>query len=327
MLVAMLVLLMMGLIGIAAVETSETDMNIAENFNSEVRSFYTAEAGAELAYAVLRDTVTWRTGFNDYEFEGGTFTVTVADSITDSALVDTVVVRSRGMRSDGVSIVEVKFAPLNPFGWAAFADEYMKLCGGTSTDSYDSDSGSYAATQMDSLGDVGSNGHVKMCGDADINGDASTSSPGDIEVGGGAQYYDTTSTAEVVIFDPVPQSELDYAKANSSAPAGMTGAFNYNNGTRDLRILPGNTVTLASGIYYFADLDLKGAIELEPGASVKVYLVGDAKINSGAIINSLGTPKDFQIFGVGDKFDIAGGAEIRAAVYMPVSFRQLRLNL
>lgn len=324
MLVSLLVLLMLGLIGIAAVETSETDMNISQNFKSDVRAFYTAEAGIEMAYGILRDTNTWRTGLTDYPFEGGSFTVTLRDSVTDPPLDDSLVVHSVGTRSDAVTTLEVKFAPLNPFGWAAFGDDYMKLCGGTSTDSYDSDSGSYAATHLDTLGDVGSNGHVKMCGDADINGDASTSSPGEMEADGGAQFFDTTSSAEVVVFDPVPQSELDYAKANSMAPAGMTGVFNYNNGTRDLRVLPGNTVYLASGVYYFAEWDIKGSIELDPGASVKIYLVDDAKINSGAKINSLGAPKDFLIFGVGSRFDIAAGAEIRAAVYMPDT--QINLN-
>jgi hypothetical protein len=324
MLVSLLVLLMLSLIGIASVETSDTDMSIADNYKKEIRSFYTAEAGAELAYAVIRDTVTWRSGFADRPFEGGSFTVTLIDKDTDSALVDTVLVRSRGTRSDAVSTVEVKLAPLEPFGWAAFADEYMKLCGGTSTDSYDSDSGSYAATRLDTLGDVGSNGHVKLCGTSDINGEAFTSSPGDIEVDGGAQFQDTTSTAAPIIFDPVPQSDLDYARTNSMAPAGLTGIFNYNNGTKALRINPGDVVTMASGVYYFSDWDIKGALELEAGASVRIYLVGDAKINSGAKLNHLGAPADFLIFGTGDKFDISAGAEIRAAVYMPET--QIKLN-
>ena len=174
-----------------------------------------------------------------------------------------------------------------------------------------------AAAKLDTLGDVGSNGHVKMCGTAVINGSASTSNPGDIEADGGAQFQDTTSTAMPHVFDPVSQAEMDFAKANSIAPGALTGIFNYNNGTRNLRISPGNTVTMASGIYYFNELDLKGALELDPGASVTVYLAGDAKINAGALINSLGAPKDFLIFGVGDRFDISAGAEIRAAVYMP----------
>jgi hypothetical protein len=317
MLVSLVVLLMLGVVGIAAVQTSETDMDIADNYRSDVRSFYTAEAGAEQTYAVLRDTVTWRAGFANYPFDGGSFTTTLRDSITDSALIDTVVIVSTGTRSNALSTVEVKLAPLKPFGWAAFGDDWMRLCGGTATDSYNSDSGSYAATRLLVGGNVGSNGNVKLCGTSDIGGDALTSSPGDLDIDGGATFNDTTSQAPVVVFDPVTQEELDYARTNSIAPGGLTGTFNYNNGTKNLRITPGNVVTMASGIYYFNEIDIHGDLELEPGASVKVYLVGDAKLNSDAEKNATGLPKDFLIFSVGDNFDLAGGSEIHAAVYAP----------
>jgi hypothetical protein len=317
MLISLAVLLMLGIVGIAAVQSSDSDMNIADNYRSDIRSFYTAEAGAEQTYAVLRDTVTWRGGFINYPFDGGVFSTVLRDSLTDSLLFDTVVVISTGTRSNAMTTIEVKLAPVQPFGYAAFADEYMKLCGGTSTDSYNSDSGSYAATQINDYGDVGSNGHVKMCGTSVINGDGSTSSPGDLEIDGGALFHDTSSTEPVIVLDPVTQAELDYAESISMAPAGLTGTFNYNIGTGNLRITPGNTVTMTSGTYFFKDLDIGGDLELEPGAHVKIYLIGDAKFTAGSKVNSLGSPKDCWLFSVGDRIDIAAGVELRTALYAP----------
>jgi len=316
---ALFILLMMGLIGVAAIQTSESDMNIADNYKSELRSFYTAEAGAELTFAVLRDSLFWRDGFTEQEFKGGHYTTVISDSLTDSLLADTILIRSTGMRSDAISIVEVKLAPTAPFRWAAFADDYFKLCGGTSTDSYDSDAGSYAMTHLDEQGDVGSNGHIKLCGSADIEGDVSTSSPGDLEVNGGADFHDSTSVAPPINLRLITQSQLDYALANTRAPGGLSGQFSYNNGSHDLRVNPGKTMTLASGVYYFGDIDLKGTVELDPGASVQIYVVGDVSLNAQADINTLGAPRDFMIFSVGSSFTINGGAEVHATLYAPTT--------
>ncbi len=261
-LVSLVVLMMLGLVGMASVQQSDTDWSIADNYQSDVKSFYTAEAGVERAYAVLRDSSAWRTGFTAEAFAGGSFDVTLIDSTTEPALDDTIIVRSTGTRQSALSRIEVKFAPLEGFGWAAFGDDYLKVCGTSMTDSFDSDSGSYAATRLDEEGDVGSNGFVDLCGSAQIGGNAETSSPGDMEIDGGAAVSgDTTTTAPVVILDPVPQWEVDFAFANSNAPASLSGDFTYNNGTRNVRILPGRTMTLnVSGVYYFKDMDIQGAI-------------------------------------------------------------------
>jgi hypothetical protein len=317
MLISLAVLLMLGVVGIAAIQSSRTDMDIAGNYRSDVRSFYTAEAGVEQTYAVLRDSIDWRDGFANQPFDGGTFSTTIQDSLDDSLLVDTVVVTSTGTRTGAMTTIEVRFAPLEPFGYAAFADDYFLACGGTMTDSYNSDSGSYAATQMNDFGDIGSNGFVDVCGTSVINGDASTSSPGELTLRGGAIVQDTTSMAPVVVLDPVPQADIDYALANSNAPAGLTGDYSYNAGSRDLLLDANKTMTLASGVYYFRKVTLKGSVELEPGASVKIYITGNTVIESHAQINHFGSPKHFLIFGTGDRIDIAGGAEIRAALYAP----------
>ncbi|HUU45448.1 MAG TPA: pilus assembly PilX N-terminal domain-containing protein [Acidobacteriota bacterium] len=318
MLIALGILMMMSLIGAAVVQTSSTDMSIANNSRCDLRSFYIAEAGVEHVYGVLRDSADWREGFTNAPFTNGFYTVILGDSTINAALDDTVVVISSGTFSNAVSTIEVKLAPLKPFQWAAFAKDSMVLCGGTHTDSYNSDSGSYAATVTADDGDVGSNGELDLCGSADINGDASTSEPGALEITGFADVSgDTTSDAPVYIFDPVPQSAVDYAIANSMAPAGLSGTYTYSSSTKNLRLTPGQTMTMASGIYYFDDVIVNGTINLAPGAQVEIYIGGDVDIQAFASINMGGVPADMIIYGVGPIIKFAAGAELTAVLYAP----------
>lgn len=318
MMAALAILLMIGLIGAAVVQTSSTDMSIAENYQHDLRSFYAAEAGVEHTYAVLRDTLDWRDGFVDAPFAGGSYTVTLVDKATVAALDDTIIVTSTGTYSEAVSTVEVKLAHAQPFQWAAWAKEYVKLCGGTYTDSYDSDSGTYAATVRLDEGSVGSNGFMDICGTADVNGDASTAEPGGMDINGTAYVAgDTTTTAAARIFDPVSQAAIAHARSISRAPAGLSGTFSYNNGTRNLRLNPGNTMTMAAGTYYFNNVVINGRIDLAPGAQVEIYVVGDVDAQAHAEINMSGKPIDMLIYSTGSDIKFTAGSEITAVVYAP----------
>jgi hypothetical protein len=318
MIISLLVLLMLGVIGVAAIQTSNTEMDIARNYQTDMKSFYAAEAGAELAFTVIHDTLTWRAGFNDYPFADGRFDVSIIDSTSESALTETLLVRSTGYRAEAVSHIELKLAPRRPFKWAVLGDKWLKGCGGTSTDSYNSDSGSYYATRLNAGGDIGSNGNIKLCGTSDIYGNASTSSPGDMDIANGAVVSgDTTTVAPVVKYDPIPQSEFDYAMANNAAKTGMKGSYKYNPMTYTMDVQPGQTVVLNSGTYYFSELKINGNIELAPGASVQIYITGDISVQSGSAINSKGAPKDFLMFAQGGTFKFNGLSEIHAALYAP----------
>jgi hypothetical protein len=318
MLVSLAIMLMISLLGISAVQMSSTDMAITENYQQDVRSFYLAEGGIEHAYGVLRDTSTWRTGLSDYQSGGGVYDVAVTDEATDPALGDTLVFVSVATRSGAKTSVEVKFAPTRPFRWAAFADDCMDLNGGTYTDSYDSDSGTYAATMLLEGGDVGSNGCVNILGNAEINGDAGTASAGDLAIGGSAVVSgDTSTTAPMQVFDPVSADDIDYAEANNTAPGGLSGSYNFNPGNKSLRVNPGNTLTLANGIYYFSEMDISGDIVIPAGATVKIYIDGDIQVQSMAEINIAGQPIQLQIYSRGSLIRINGGAEVRSVVYAP----------
>lgn len=325
MLIALSLLFMMALMGVSAIQTSSVDMNITDNYKQDARSFYIAEAGLEHACSVLRDSAGWRTGLSEVTFGGGSYSVRVLDADSVADLADSIMIIAIGRRSDAVSTVSVKLTAGRMFRWAAFGDDRFDLNGNTETDSYDSDSGSYASTHRDEAGDVGSNGIVGINGNATINGDASTSSPGDMTIGGSSIVTgDTTTTAPVVNLPPVTAAEIANAKANSAAPAGLSGTYTYNSGSRSLSVKPGKTLTLADGTYYFSTMDVKGAIAVQSGATVKIYMDGDFQANATAAINTAGQPAQLQFFLRGAKFTVNGSAEIRSVVYAPES--QMELN-
>jgi hypothetical protein len=320
MLIALSLLFMMALMGVSAIQTSSVDMSITDNYKQDARSFYIAEAGLEHACAILRDSSGWRTGLSEINLGGGSYSVRVLDEDSLAGLDDTVLVISTGTRSGAVSMVQVKLATTNPWRWAAFADSSFELGGNTLTDSYDSDSGTYASTRRNEGGDIGSNGHVDIYGTADIYGDASTSSPGEMDITGAAVVTgDTTSLAPEQQFDPVTTSDINAAKAVNAAPAGLSGNYVFNSGTKSLEVKPNKTMTLSGGTYYFSSMDLKGTVNVQSGETVKIYIDGDISMNSQANVNMGGAPKQLQIYSKGGNVTFNGGGNIKALLYAPDS--------
>jgi hypothetical protein len=318
MLVALSLIFMMALIGVSAIKTTSVDMSISDNYRQDARSFYIAEAGLEHACSVLRDSSGWREGLAGVPFGGGTYSVRILDSDSNAALGDSVMIMSIGHRSGAQSTVSVKLSPNNPFRWAAFADTSMSLGGTTLTDSYDSDSGTYGSTKKNDGGDVGSNWEVDIYGTADIYGDASTADPGNLSITGSAQVFgDTTSTASHIDLPSVSAAEIAQAKAVNMATTGITGNYSYNASTGAFSVGSNKTAKLASGTYWFGATDLKGKLELQPGASVKIYVTGDISMNAQGRINEGGKPVNMQFFCTSNNFSLNGGAEIRAVFYAP----------
>lgn len=318
MIIALCLLFMMGMIGVSAIQTSSVDMNITDNYKQDARSFYIAEAGLEHACGILRDTSGWRSGLSGRNLGGGSYSVRVFDDDSLPGLGDTILVISTGTRSGAVSAVQVKLSPNNPFRWAAFADSSFELGGNTLTDSYDSDSGTYAATKRNEDGDVGSNGYMDIYGTADIYGDASTSDPGAMDITGSAVVSgDTTTVAPEQTFDPVTVADINAAKAATAAPGGLSGNYVYNSSTKSLEVKPNKTMTIDGGTYYFSTMDLKGTINVTSGATVKIYIDGDISMNSQANVNMGGVPRQLQIYSKGDNVTFNGGGNIKALVYAP----------
>jgi hypothetical protein len=312
-------LIALTVLGLAAIQNSETEMSIAHNSLTNIASFYIAEAGSERAFAVLRDSTNWRAGFPATGLSDGQYSVTVVDSTSNAALADTILILSTGRRLEATSTVELKALPGLTFEWATFADSSLKLCGNATTDSYDSDMGSYATTASGTGGDVASNGYVKTCGTAHVGGDVSTSAPGMLDIGSGTVSGDTSSTVAPVSLPEIPQSLVDKAYDENAAPDGFAGGYFYPALTHDLTVSSGQIVTLSSGVYHVNDLSIKGTVLLSPGAKVQIVVTGTMDLLGPGNINPNGLPADLIFYGTGGDITISSSSEIRAGIYAPTA--------
>jgi hypothetical protein len=322
-LITLLVMVMLTLAGIMAVNTANDDMDMSFNQVNSDQAFYVAEAGLEHTLYELNEDNDWRTGFHSERFKGGAYTVTMRDSLVDTLLFDTVLVNARGRVLGANSIVEAYIVPVwkHPWALAMFGDSWINLDQQTCTDSWASDSGSYASTHLDSLGSVGTNGTITSSKEVDFGGDVFTATPGGISLGASNTVNgDTSSTVDSVQLDAVSDATYDWAKANSNAPAGLSGAgYTYNNGSKDLVAGAYGNIILAGGVYYFDDIILGqySTITVAPGASVEIYMNGNFDLGQGSTVNVGGLPTDFFVFSRGDSLTFHQDNIFYGAFYGP----------
>ena len=321
-LIALALMLLVAAVGIITVDSANTDIELSYNQLHEEQAFYVAEAGAKQALWQLNDSCAWRAGYSSHSFGDGEYAVSLTDSIDDTTLFDTVLIRSTGEVEGSRTTVTLTTVPvyIYPFRYAMFADAGIVLDRETCTDSYDSDSGSYAATAIDSLGDIGSNGTVTSSQLVEFGGSVSVATPGGISLGASNTFTDTTSTADSVQLDPISTDEMAWARSNSVAQTGLTGTdFTYNNGTKALTSGSDATITLASGVYYFSSITLgqNTAVNLAPGAKVKIYVAGDILFNQGSTMTTNGVPSDLLVYSTGSMLKFAQGNTFTGAFYGP----------
>lgn len=309
-LVCMCLLMMLTLLGVMAIKNSDTDIELAFNKNHNERAFYIAEAGAKRAFVQLNDSSTWRAGYDSIAFGSGVYNVTLIDSLINPVLFDTVLIIAEGLSEFAHADVELTTVPeyIYPFEYGLFGKAGIHFDKFTCTDSYNSDSGSYASTQLDSLGSVGSNGTISSSQSVNFGGGISTATPGGITLGVNNNVNgDTSSTRDSVNLDLIPQSEFDSAKANNDASTGLSGDYTYNPGHGTLVTGASGTVILQSGVYYFSSITLgqDSHLQIAPGASVSIYVTGDIWLQQNSTMNMGGNPSDMIIYSQGDslKFD------------------------
>ncbi len=320
---ALLLTGMLTLIGLMAIDNSTTDVDLSYNQSAADAAFYNAEAGAKRAFVTIDNDVDWRAGFSAVSFGGGAYSVTVIDSSVQAGLDDTVILLSTGVRNGASAQVRVELLPTYnyPFSFAMFADESILMENNTCTDSYNSDSGSYAVTQANDHGSIGSNGTITLQDASTVGGDASSATPGGITIdGGSAVTGDTSSTVDSVSMDIIPDSEYDWAAANNNAPSGFSGSnFNWNAGNNELIIGEGGELELSGGVYYFSYIKIEedSEIRLAPGAEVTIYLDGDMIMENESYLNQGGSPSDLLIFSRGSSLKLENDSEFYGAFYGP----------
>lgn len=305
------------------VSETSTDVELSFNQMHEEQAFYMAEAGAQKALSQLNQDNNWRDGFDRVTLGNGLYSVTLLDSTDNPALFDTVIARSTGEQHGARATVELTIVPIykHPFMYGMFGESGIALDKNTCTDSYNSDSGSYAETVIDSMGDIGSNGTITSSRDVIFGGGITSATPGGITLGAANTVTgDTTTTADSVHLDVVPDDEYVWAAANNNAPDGLSGAgYTYNNGQQTIVLGSYSSVTLSSGVYFFSSIELgQGSqIKLEPGANVTIYVTGDVLLHQGSSVNLGGDPSDIQFFSKGSNLQFDQDNQFYGAFYGP----------
>jgi len=325
-LIALALIGMLSILGIMAAKNSNTDIDLSFNQAHFDGAFYLADAGAKRAINELSADSDWRDGFHAEPFGEGFYTVTVVDTASDSTLADTVIVRATGLLDGAVSIVEYELVPdvFNPFAHAMFGDDGIEIKNGFATDSYNSDSGSYAATRDTLGGDVGSNKSVDMKNGSYVGGSVSNATSGGNSIHPGATVTGDTSDSHPEVNLPiVPQSEFDAAEISSVAGDSISGNYSYNSSTKTFQTT--KTCTFASGTYYFSSMILKNSAEIiiAPGADVTIYITGDIEMKNSASLNAGGDPDACQIYSQGD-FVLKNSGGMVCTFYNPEGSADLR---
>ncbi len=322
-LIAMAVLLMLTVAAMMAVDTAQTDIELSFYSLHRDQAFYTAEAGLQRAFMQLNQEAGWNDGYVNVSFEQGTYSVAVVDSTVDPALVDTVLLRATGEMQKANANLEAIVVPeyRYPFRYAMFSDDTLTMDNNTCTDSYRSDSGSFAATYLDSDADIGSNEPIILTNTALVNGGASTAIEDGITMSNVAEVRGDTATG-------VPRNELDivsasdyeYAELNNNAPYGFRGnGYTYRSGTGELELAQNATMQLSSGTYLFSSIVVgnSASIEILPGEDVTIYLTGNLELGQSASVNAAGSPANLTIFSQGNSLMLGQSTELRAAFYGP----------
>ncbi len=327
-LIVLALIAMLTSIAIMSVDRSNTDLELSFNQMNEEQAFYVAEAGLELAVLELKKDLDWRTGFNDKKLGNGIFDVVVVDSSDNPALIDTVILRSTANVSGSNVNLEAWMVPARyrPFQFALFSDFWLRMTGGC-TDSYNSDSGSYAETQSDSGASIGTNGDLWLRDSASVGGDVFVGNLGTYDIDSTANIAGKLITDQPPLDMPaVPAAEFADAKANNAAPAGFSGS-GYTYSKDNLTILTNDSLVLSSGVYYFNDITIRsnGKLKIAPGASVTIYMNQHIAVEDYGTMNAGGKPSDLIIYASpASRLRIDDFAEFRGAYWGPGATFRMR---
>lgn len=319
-------LAMLTILGIMSVQTSNTGIELSGYQVQSDRSFYVANAGANRAILKLTRDASWRDGFTEEPWTNGVYKVVVTDSLTDSNLGDTILITSTGTYKHGKSTIEVTLVPgsINPFLHAMFGRNSVDVRNSMSTDSYNSDSGSYWTTREKLGGDIGSNGTITVKNGATVGGSVATSLEGGLNIHDPDDVKGTiTDSAPEYDLPDIPQSTFDAMKASNDNLTGLSGSYSYDPGNYSFETK--SDVTFGDGTYYFSDFTLKNSasVKIAPGANVEIYIDGAVEIKNSGTINSSGDPGDLMFY-IQDDFVLKNSADISAVIYAPSAQIDLR---
>lgn len=335
--VALLIAATLSLLGAGLLASSLNSTRVASNEQASARAFSIAEAGIErgrVALGAMNLNAALAGGGNlltNQALDAGSYSAVVTNNLgprfplgtiaadTGGATTDTdrvVLLTATGTMGNAQRRIEVVLRRLNTnFGYAVWTATSASFAGSSSTNSWDSSTGTYAAT-VGSNGDVFSNGSMTMASASMINGDA--------DVGGAIPATHVSGT----VTTGVPSQTM----ANASCPVGYTAAANlsgsgytYNAATGVLNVGgSGNvTVTAPPNVLSFSNVTMGGSSTLtinSGGNHVDMYVSDVLSYGGSAMSNPSAMPTLLTIRACGastSAWTISGGTDAYWAIYAP----------
>lgn len=211
----------------------------------------------------------------------------------------------------------------------------LEMSGNSSTDSYDSSKGHYAAGSALKNGDITTNstakGSIQMSGNATVKGTVhvgvgGTVGPASGKNTSGSAYTvwmsgNASSLAEDALEKPVTLPavtipSLGASKGNISAKKSGASIAPGNYGK--VTASGGGTLSLSAGTYVMDSLKLSGNAKLVTTGAVKIYIQSSLDLTGGSTVNSSLKPANLVfMLADGSSAKVSGGSDAAMVVYGP----------
>lgn len=335
----LLVVFLVGTLSMINLEDTLRERRDVDFEESRVRALEIAETGLLKAEMELRggtDPDGDGLGTLQGDFGGGTYEVTM--TLVDASRKQ-YAAAAAGRYGHAVRRIRVglKVRQQGLFMDALFGRESVKLTGGSHTDAYDSDLGTWASqvTGTDSTGlpyalaegHVGSNGEIVLSGP--VRGNA-IPGPFDVVDHPEAAWGDTTPRTEERIIPDPPYADFEAAYlSNDNLGIDVSDPkIDYDPVNMWLTSGGGAPITLPGGTYLFNTLKMTGGGNLRVAGPSTIYITNHFEISGGGIVNLTGIPANCMViahpydFPPGSKHDkmkllTSGGSATSLVLYGP----------
>ena len=335
-----MVITVLTVLGMGIVTRSISENKIVERQVMSTQAFWLAEVGLQSSLSAIRNNnwLGWlaqgTTRTIVPNLGAGFYTATVTNVGSANPQINSIG-NVRGIQRTIIANVAQIAQDNLAFTGGVFARSEFIMSGNGRVDSYDSRIGPYGGNNIGTEGDVGSNGVVagtiRLSGNANINGDASTGPNGTITTSGNAQVNGQQSHNNNVVVPSVVVpaglrqmgSSGNYnLNGNNSASLG-NGAYRYDS----LNISGNGRLTITGTVQIYlsgnSSLNISGNAQLviANGGSLEVYTNGTSSISGNGVVNQTTLPRNFALYstyaGPGNGVSISGNGNLYGGIYAP----------
>lgn len=328
--VVLFALVILGVVAIAALWTSDDERRSERAFKESEVALYAAETGLRNALGTWSPTAVAALQPGDSLVVGGGWTSTANHASyrgviyrVDNNKLQQYVVIAQGRRPSGVggeATVTALVSGVPIFKWGIFTQGNISLSGGAITDGYNSANGPYNPAAIDSTGSVAANGSILLSGGSTtVNGDATAAGTNS----GGIVTGTRTASAPALPTKPILACPAGGFTPASDVPGGS--GISYTAATGVLTVSGGKNLTLgtpAAGYFYFSSVTLSGNSTITVTAGhTDIWISDFLNISGGTIVNTSTLPPALSFWSCGtastNMWTLSGGSGAYFSVYAP----------